>query len=317
MNTIVEEKSVTPGETTAPPQVPAPGTTPPRSNSNTSQNSATGKRDAAKITTSGLANVVTHSADNPTPTQPRLPKASTNIEWEPPIGLHLRDAKNEPLMVFRRAVGINSDLAPPTQAQAPSNKRTGTGTGMGMGMAASLSPGQLERGQSREPVGMYRAVIAARRRRRRQHAVTSWCLNAVHFAQIVLGAALTALGPNAGRYAVPITVLGAANTVMAGLLALLKGQGLPERLHKDRMAYERLQQWVEETEALLATGVIGRGNRDVGVLVESAFKKFNSAKLSEENNRPDNYVPDPGTADGAKKKSHTSHDIEDSKAALG
>lgn len=113
-----------------------------------------------------------------------------------------------------------------------------------------------------------------------------------------------------------ITVLGATNTVIAGVLAMLKGQGLPERLHKDEMVYQRLQEWVEETEALLMTGIIGRDNRDIGVLVESAFKKFNSAKLSEENNRPDNYVPDPGSTD-AKKKSLVSRGSEESKPASG
>lgn len=187
-------------------------------------------------------------------------------------------------MIFRRAVGINSDLAP-----------------------ESLAPGRAELGQ-REPVGMYKSVIEEKRRRQWQHAAMSWCLNIVHFAQVVIGATLTALGPNARLYTVPITVLGALNTVIAGMLALLKGQGLPERLHKDAMVYQRLQEWLEETEALLVTGIIGRDNRDIGVLVESAFKKYNSAKLSEENNRPDNYVPDPGSTD-TKKKSHPSRSI--------
>lgn len=188
-------------------------------------------------------------------------------------------------MVFRRAIGINSDLAP-----------------------KSKLPGRAELGL-REPIGMYKSVIEERRRRQWQHTAMSWCLNIVHFAQIVIGATLTALGPNARLYTVPITVLGALNTVIAGVLALLKGQGLPERLHKDGMVYQRLQEWVEETEALLVTGIIGRDNRDIGVLVESAFKKFNSAKLSEENNRPDNYVPDPGSTD-TKKRAHVTHTVE-------
>ncbi|KAJ4415766.1 hypothetical protein N0V82_007128 [Gnomoniopsis sp. IMI 355080] len=252
---------------------------------NTSTNGTANTKDTgSKLITSGL-NVVTHSANNPTPTQPKLPKASTNIEWGPPIGLHLRESKDEPLMVFRRAVGINSDLAP-----------------------RSKTTGRAELGQ-REPVGMYKSVIEERRRRQWQHAAMSWCLNIVHFAQVVIGATLTALGPNARLYTVPITVLGALNTVIAGVLALLKGQGLPERLHKDGMVYQRLQEWVEETEALLVTGIIGRDNRDIGVLVESAFKKYNSAKLSEENNRPDNYVPDPGSTD-TRKRSRISHSVE-------
>lgn len=244
-----------------------------------------------KLATSGLS-IVSHSADNPTPTQARLPKASTNLEWGPPLGLHIRSPKDEPLMIFRRAVGINSDLAAPAR-----------------------SPAKSELGL-RQPTGMYLAIIEERRRRRWQHSIVSWSLNVVHVTQIVIAATLTALGPNAGRYTMPITVLGALNAVIAGVLALLKGQGLPERLHKDEMMYERLQEWIEETEALLMTGIIGRDNRDIGVLVESAFKKFNSAKLSEENNRPDNYVPDPGSTD-TKKKLQCAHGLDESKPANG
>ncbi|CAN8102748.1 unnamed protein product [Discula destructiva] len=258
----------------------------------TTTNGSAGTNSTTRLTTSGL-NVVTHSANNPTPTQTHLPKASTNIEWGPPIGLPIRDPEDEPLMVFRRAVGINSDLAP-----------------------KSKGAGKAELGY-RQPTGMYKAVIEEKVRRRWQHSAMSWCLNFVHFAQIVIGATLTALGPNARLYTVPITVLGALNTVIAGVLALLKGQGLPERLHKDEMVYERLQEWVEETEALLMTGIIGRDNRDIGVLVESAFKKFNSAKRSEENNRPDNYVPDPGSTDPTKKKARVLHSIDESKPTSG
>lgn len=179
-------------------------------------------------------------------------------------------------MIFRRAVGINSDLAP-----------------------KSKRPGAAEQGL-KEPTGMYRSVITEKDKRKRQYFLMSWVLNFVHFAQVVIGATLTALGPNASRYTVAITILGATNTVIAGVLALLKGSGLPERLHKDAAEFRRLQEWIEETEALLATGINGRDRREIGVLVQSAFRKYNSARMSEENNRPDNYVPDPGTTSGKK-----------------
>lgn len=228
-----------------------------------------------KLSTSG-PNFISHSTDNPTPTNVKLPKASTNIQWSDPIGEHIRLSSDESLMIFRRAVGINSDLAPKAKR-----------------------PGAAEEGL-KEPTGMYRSVIAEKKRRKLQYFVMSWALNITHFAQVVIGATLTALGPNASRFTVPITVLGAVNTVIAGVLALLKGQGLPERLHKDATEFRRLQDWIEETEALLATGINGRDRREIGVLVQSAFRKYNSAKLSEENNRPDNYVPDPGTTSGKK-----------------
>lgn len=233
---------------------------------------------APKVTTSGLK-VVTHAAENPTPTNPKLPKASTHIQWSEPLGLHIRDVTDEPLKIFRRAVGINSDLAAP-----------------------SKSPGAAEQGR-RQPTGVYKTVIERKRRLKTQHFAVNWALNVLHLAQVVMGATLTALGPNASRYAVAITALGALNTVIAGILALLKGQGMPNKLHRDEMEFRRLQDWIEETEALLVTGIIGRDNKDIGVLVESAFRKYESAQNSVENNRPDNYIPDAGSQARTKKLS--------------
>ena len=97
-------------------------------------------------------------------------------------------------------------------------------------------------------------------------------------------------GPTAGDHAITITILGAFNTVIAGVLALIKGQGLPERLRQDRAEFRKLQDWIEQTEALLAVGVIGKDRKEVGLLVQIAFLKYNAAKASEENNQPENYV---------------------------
>jgi len=50
-------------------------------------------------------------------------------------------------------------------------------------------------------------------------------------------------GPSAGDHVLAITLLGAFNTVIAGILALIKGQGLPDRLYHDRAEFRRLQDW--------------------------------------------------------------------------
>ncbi|KUI61657.1 hypothetical protein VP1G_08818 [Cytospora mali] len=234
------------------------------------------------------------ATDTPTSAY-KLPKVDTQIQWPVPLGGHPRLPNDESLVIFRRAIGINSDLAP----------------------KANSNSGTIEEGV-RKPMGIYRSVLDEQRKRAWQHFAISWALNIVHFAQVVIGATLTALGPNASRFSVAITVLGAINTVIAGVLALMKGQGLPERLHKDEMEFRKLQDWIEETEALLATGIIGRDRREVGVLVESAFRKYNSAKLSEENNRPESYVPDPGSGNMKNRRS-SSPDSNDgnSKSAAG
>lgn len=121
-----------------------------------------------------------------------------------------------------------------------------------------------------------------------------WCVVLFcHFAQIIIGAALTALGPLANDHGVVITILGALNTVIAGVLALVSGQGVPDRIQKDEIGYRKIQDWIEETESLLSVGIIGKNRKEVGLLVEEAFKKYNAAKSNEENNRPNSYINAP------------------------
>ncbi|KAI1109812.1 hypothetical protein F5Y14DRAFT_455652 [Nemania sp. NC0429] len=199
-----------------------------------------------------------------------LRTAETVMSWGAPAGLSPRDSHDENLVIFRRALGINAHRA------ADSGGNSGT----------------LEEGR-KTATGIYGAVVEMQARKAMQHALLQAFLYVVYFAQILIGAALTALGSTAARYETVITVLGAFNTVLAGVLALVKGSGQPQKLGKDRVGYRRLQDWIEETESLLAVGVIGRDRREVGLLVESAFKRYNAAKASEENNDPEFYVYHP------------------------
>jgi len=85
-------------------------------------------------------------------------------------------------------------------------------------------------------------------------------------------------------------VLGAVNTVIAGTLALLNGRGLPDRLHRDEIEFRKIQDWVEETESLIAAGIIGSDREQIGHLIEATFRKYNAAKATSENNKPSSYV---------------------------
>ncbi|KAI0110221.1 hypothetical protein F4814DRAFT_396288 [Daldinia grandis] len=211
------------------------------------------------------------SIPNPTPTDLAPIKTITNLSWGAPAGLAIRGPNDENLVIFRKALGIN------------------------YGRDTNES-GTLEEGRN-TAVGIYKSVIRTQQIKGVQNALLTAFLYLCYFAQIVIGAALTAIGPNSGRYEVLITVLGAINTVLAGILALIKGSGQPQRLEKDRVGFRRLQDWIEETEALLAVGVIGRNRKEVGLLVESAFKRYNAAKMSVENNSPDFYVNQPDSGD--------------------
>ncbi|KAI0159800.1 hypothetical protein GGR57DRAFT_490736 [Xylariaceae sp. FL1272] len=202
---------------------------------------------------------------NTTPTAPIPRKADTLMSWGAPAGLAIRSNNDENLVIFRRALGINA------------HRQTA-------GDSSTVEEGR------KSAIGIYRAVLKEQLSLRMRYALLQAFLYIVYFLQIIIGAVLTALGATASKYEKLITVLGALNTVLAGVLALVKGSGQPMKMGKDRIGYRRLQDWIEETEALLAVGVIGRNRREVGLLVESAFKRYNAVKESVENNDPDYYV---------------------------
>ncbi len=196
--------------------------------------------------------------------------ATSNSSWGPPVGMEPRGPNDENVQLFRTAVGICSRAA----------------SGRSDDPEAALS---LEDSR-KQATGMYRRILQEKRAKTLQYNVLSSFVTTGHVVQILVGAALTALGPGAADHTVAITALGATNTVLAGLFALIKGQGLPDRLHKDAVEFRRVQDWIEETDALLVAGVVGRDRKEVGLLVEIAFKQYNAVLASEENNKPENYV---------------------------
>ncbi|KAK0653299.1 hypothetical protein QBC41DRAFT_332486 [Cercophora samala] len=195
---------------------------------------------------------------------PTVVKSDTDLSWGQPAGLPIRRTNDENLVIFRRAVGINSTLPGSTDCRS------------------------LEEGR-KSAMGMYAAAMRAQRNKKIISRLVNLIVYASHFFQIIVGASLTALGPSAGDHTMLITILGAVNTVIAGVLALLKGQGLPERLRHQVAEYRKLQDWIEQTEALLTVGVIGRDRKEVGLLVQVAFKKYNAAKECEESTSQPEY----------------------------
>lgn len=196
--------------------------------------------------------------------------SSTTEAFAPVIS---QAAITENLTIFRNAVGINT--------QPPSYSGT-----------------KLEEGR-KSATGIYREVLREKQLRRQQYWAINLLVYFCHLAQIVISATVTALGASSGKFSTVLTVIGAINTVIAGTLALLNGRGLPDRLRKDEVEFRKIQDWIEETEALLAAGIIGANRAQIGHLIEATFKKYNAAKASSENNKPDSYVRQ--QAEGAAK----------------
>lgn len=145
--------------------------------------------------------------------------------------------------------------------------------------------------------GLYKQVIQIQLWRNRQyHLIESifyFCLG----TQIVLGACLAALGPFSSSHGRAITVLGVINSSLAGILALLKGQNLPDRLRKDRFEMRKVQDYIEETEIRLQA-IEGREECDELELeldkhLQIVFAMYNAARDTAELNRPMSYAHQP------------------------
>lgn len=207
-------------------------------------------------------------AGSPPPTSPQSPNPATRSPlstavdirrssaasppppaWSDPLGGPARDDDDEHLLMFRRAVGINSD----NDSRMPAGPSNGNGY-----------------------IGIYSSVVRQERRKSIMHHTLSGVVWGCHGVQIVLGATLTCLGLSTNEYPVTITVLGAINTVTASFLALVKGKGITEKLGKTEADFRQLKVWIEETEALLALGVIGGDRKEVGLLIETAFRRYNA-----------------------------------------
>jgi hypothetical protein len=169
-------------------------------------------------------------------------------------------AVNENLRKFRRAIGINTD----TQDGDIESARLGAR-------------------------GMYKEVLANQRRCSRQYYLTDVIMYLALGSQIVIGALLTALGPLSRLHPTSITILGITNTTIAGILALLKGQGLPDRLRKDQFEMRKVQDFIEEMDARLVLAGDTLTIGEVEDAVQKVFLKFNAARDTAEMNRPDSY----------------------------
>ncbi|KAM0242076.1 hypothetical protein ACHAP5_007474 [Fusarium lateritium] len=107
--------------------------------------------------------------------------------------------------------------------------------------------------------------------------------------QLMIGASLTALGGMSTRDGTPITVLGASNTVIAGLLALLHNGGVPDRYRYDKAEFERVEDHIRE---LLVTGLV-RADKSVNEALSDCFDYYQHAKRTVNSNMPAAYVPTP------------------------
>lgn len=83
-----------------------------------------------------------------------------------------------------------------------------------------------------------------------------------------------------------ITILAAANTVNAGLIALLHNSGLPNRIKQDWNEYAKVEAFLEE---MIYTGLVGATETKVDAIA-NCWDMFNAAKATIEKNKPSVYT---------------------------
>ncbi|TAQ83942.1 hypothetical protein B7494_g7733 [Chlorociboria aeruginascens] len=169
---------------------------------------------------------------------------------------------NDPLSLFRLLVGITSH---PT-----------------MSHHGNLFHG----GRPASNLGIYARVVHNEADAKRGYKHWSLVINGCLGVQLIVAAALTAMGA-AGARRSAVTVFGAINTVIAGLLTFLKGSGLPNRLRYYQAEWRKVREFIEQRERDFSRPGCTLDPHVVATLVE---KLYEETKADLESNTPDRYA---------------------------
>ncbi|OAQ73953.1 C6 transcription factor [Pochonia chlamydosporia 170] len=96
-------------------------------------------------------------------------------------------------------------------------------------------------------LGIYPRVVKAEAKASRSFNVYNIIVNFCLGTQIIVAAALTALGAANGSR-VAVTAFGAINTIIAGFLTYLKGSGMPQRLKYIQDEFKAVREFIEQRE---------------------------------------------------------------------
>lgn len=115
-----------------------------------------------------------------------------------------------------------------------------------------IPPSDLSADDAKAPVpakSLYGRALKGKRQQQTTYALTAAVSNTLLLSQVVLGAAVTALGASASSH-ILITLFGALNTIIAGVVAYLKSRGQPMRARAFRDDLERVVDEIENSEIM-------------------------------------------------------------------
>jgi hypothetical protein len=189
---------------------------------------------------------------------------------------------NTPLQIFHSALGIPPPKAPKPVKPTKQNPHP--------------PPPPDKPKLTAKNKGVYSQVLSNERTARWKYLFCDFSVTIAMFLQIIVGASVTAFGAGNSSH-VLITCFGAANTALASLLAVLKSQGLPNRIRQDWIGWSDLRQFIEEKEREIemvvsgrVPGVKGVKELDVYETIKTIEAKYHAVRLTCEANRPDGYT---------------------------
>jgi hypothetical protein len=115
-----------------------------------------------------------------------------------------------------------------------------------------IPPSDLPADQDRPdvpPKSLYGRALKFKKNQQLTYGFTAAISNTLLLSQVVLGAAVTALGASESSH-ILITLFGALNTIIAGVVAYLKSRGQPMRARMFRDDLERVVDEIENSEIM-------------------------------------------------------------------
>ncbi|KAJ5085222.1 hypothetical protein N7532_009993 [Penicillium argentinense] len=155
---------------------------------------------------------------------------------------------NDKLLIFRALTGIDS-------------------------VPALTNGGHLLR--SAPNVGIYTRVIRNETKAARGYRIFNALINTCLGIQIVVAAAVTALGAASGPHSA-VTAFGAINTIMAGILTYLRGSGLPDRLKAYQNKWKNIREYIEQREREFCLVGCDLDVQEEVFIVESMYQSLKS-----------------------------------------
>ncbi|KAL4973808.1 hypothetical protein BDW66DRAFT_161776 [Aspergillus desertorum] len=120
-------------------------------------------------------------------------------------------------------------------------------------------------------IGIYTRVVQAETKAAKHYRFYATLINTCLGIQMVVAAALTALGAARGPHNA-VTAFGAINTIVAGTLTYLKGSGLPDRLKHYQNEWRNIREYIEQRERELCLDGCGLDVEEEIQIIEQMYE---------------------------------------------